>query len=165
MSLEATTSGVDETRALASALATLACPGDLVLLSGDLGTGKTAFAQGFAAGLGVDEPVTSPTFILVRTYTGVRLKLHHVDAYRLEHLQEALDLGLAEMVDDVAVTLIEWGDLVAPALPGDFLEVGLDYGPADNDRTLVLRSVGRRWGARWPAVEAAVAPWRGEPSC
>lgn len=165
MTLNAATSGVEETRALAGALAALACPGDLVLLSGDLGTGKTAFAQGFAAGLGVDEPVTSPTFILVRTYPGTRLKLHHVDAYRLEHLQEALDLGLAEMVDDVAVTLIEWGDLVAPALPGDFLEVRLDYGSADDDRTMALRWVGRRWGARWPAVEATVAPWRHTPPC
>lgn len=165
MTLEAATSGVDQTRALATALASLACPGDLVLLAGDLGTGKTAFAQGFAVGLGVDEPVTSPTFILVRTYPGARLKLHHVDAYRLEHLQEALDLGLAEMVDDVAVTLIEWGDLVAPALPGDFLEVHLDYGPGDDDRTLALRSVGRRWGARWAAVEKAVAPWRHAPPC
>ena len=165
MSLEAATSGVEETRSLAAALAGLACPGDLILLAGDLGTGKTAFAQGFAAGLGVEEPVTSPTFILVRTYPGARLKLHHVDAYRLEHLQEALDLGLAEMVDDVAVTLIEWGDLVAPALPGDFLEIRLDYGAADDDRTLALRFVGRRWGTRWPAVEASLAPWRRDPSC
>ncbi|HEV2811542.1 MAG TPA: tRNA (adenosine(37)-N6)-threonylcarbamoyltransferase complex ATPase subunit type 1 TsaE [Acidimicrobiales bacterium] len=163
MTLEAATSGVDETRALATALAALACPGDLVLLSGDLGTGKTAFAQGFAVGLGVDEPVTSPTFILVRTYPRARLKLHHVDAYRLEHLQAALDLGLPEMVDDVAVTLIEWGDLVAPALPGDFLEVRLGYGAGDDDRTLALRSVGRRWGARWPVVEKTVAPWRQGP--
>ncbi|HVL03641.1 MAG TPA: tRNA (adenosine(37)-N6)-threonylcarbamoyltransferase complex ATPase subunit type 1 TsaE [Acidimicrobiales bacterium] len=165
MTLRAATSGVDETRALATALASLACPGDLVLLAGDLGTGKTAFAQGFAVGLGVEEPVTSPTFILVRTYPGARLKLHHVDAYRLEHLQEALDLGLAEMVDDVAVTLIEWGDLVAPALPGDFLEVRLDYGPGDDDRTLALRSVGRRWAARWAAVEKTVAPWGHAPPC
>lgn len=165
MSLVASTGGADQTKALAAALAPLACPGDLVLLAGELGAGKTAFTQGFAAGLGVDEPVTSPTFTLVRTYPGGRLKLHHVDVYRLDHLQEALDLGLAEMVDDVAVTLIEWGDVVAPALPGDFLEVGLAYGSSDDERTLSLRSVGRRWSARQRALEAAVAPWAGESTC
>jgi len=165
MSLVASTSGADQTKALAAALAPLACPGDLVLLAGELGAGKTAFTQGFAAGLGVDEPVTSPTFTLVRTYPGGRLKLHHVDVYRLDHLQEALDLGLAEMVDDVAVTLIEWGDVVAPALPGDFLEVGLAYGSSDDERTLSLRSVGRRWSARQRALEAAVTPWAGESTC
>lgn len=165
MSLVASTSGAHQTQALAAALAPLACPGDLVLLAGELGAGKTAFTQGFAAGLGVDEPVTSPTFTLVRTYPGGRLKLHHVDVYRLDHLQEALDLGLAEMVDDVAVTLIEWGDVVAPALPGDFLEVGLAYGPSDDERTLTLASVGRRWSARRRALESAVAPWRQEATC
>jgi len=165
VNLAAATRSADQTQALAAALAGLACPGDLVLLAGDLGTGKTAFAQGFAAGLGVDEPVTSPTFTLVRTYPSGRLKLHHVDVYRLDRLQEALDLGLAEMVDDVAVTLIEWGDVVAPALPGDFLEVRLDYGPADDDRTLTLDSVGRRWSARRRALEVAVAPWRQDAPC
>jgi tRNA A37 threonylcarbamoyladenosine biosynthesis protein TsaE len=69
------------------------------------------------------------------------------------------------MVDDVAVTLIEWGDVVAPALPGDFLEVGLAYGSSDDERTLSLRSVGRRWSARQRALEAAVAPWAGESTC
>ncbi len=165
MSLYAATSGADQTQALAAALAALACPGDLVLLAGDLGTGKTAFAQGFAAGLGIDEPVTSPTFTLVRTYASGRLKMNHVDVYRLDHLQEALDLGLAEMVDDVAVTLIEWGDVVAPALPGDFLEIRLAYGGADHDRTLSLESVGGRWSARQRGLEAAVAPWRQEAPC
>jgi tRNA threonylcarbamoyladenosine biosynthesis protein TsaE len=165
VSLSAATSGADQTQALAAALATLACPGDLVLLAGDLGTGKTAFAQGFAAGLGVDEPVTSPTFTLVRTYASGRLKMHHVDVYRLDHLQEALDLGLAEMVDDVAVTLIEWGDVVAPALPGDSLEIRLAYGSADDERTLTLESVGRRWSARQRALTAAVAPWLREATC
>jgi tRNA threonylcarbamoyladenosine biosynthesis protein TsaE len=170
VSLAATTSGVDQTRALAAALSALAQAGDLVLLAGELGTGKTAFAQGFAAGLGVDEAVTSPTFTLVRTYPGGRLVLNHVDVYRLERLQEAVELGLAEMVDDDAVTLIEWGDVVVPALPTEFLEVRLAYGEdpgQDEDdrgavldvRRLHLRVVGRRWAARRRALEAALAPW------
>ncbi len=172
MTLAAATSGVDQTRALAAALSALAQAGDLVLLAGELGTGKTAFAQGFAAGLGVDEAVTSPTFTLVRTYPGGRLAMNHVDVYRLERLQEAVELGLAEMADDDAVTLIEWGDVVVPALPTEFLEVRLAYGQntgagkdADADggagdlRRLHLRSVGRRWAARQRSLEAALAPW------
>ncbi len=160
MSLTAATAGVDQTRALAKALSELARPGDLVLLAGDLGTGKTAFAQGFAAGLGVEEVVTSPTFTLVRSYPGGRLTMNHVDVYRLERLQEAVELGLAEMVDEDAVTLIEWGDVVVPALPADFLEVHLAYGQADADeRQLQLRTIGRRWTLRQPALQSALTPW------
>ena len=162
MTLAAETTGVDQTRTLAASVAAVAAPGDIVLLVGELGAGKTAFAQGFAAGLGVEEPVTSPTFTLVRTYTG-RVRLHHVDVYRLENLQEALDLGLAEMVDEDAVTLIEWGDAVAPTLPRDFLEVRLAYGAGsgDNDdrRTVALRVVGRRWSARLDRLGAVLSEW------
>ncbi len=160
MTLGAETTGVDQTRALAASVAEVAGPGDIVLLVGELGAGKTAFAQGFAAGLGVQEPVTSPTFTLVRTYTG-RVRLHHVDVYRLESLQEALDLGLAEMVDEDAVTLVEWGDAVVPALPRDFLEVRLAYGAGDNDdrREVALRVVGRRWSARTEALGKALSEW------
>jgi tRNA threonylcarbamoyladenosine biosynthesis protein TsaE len=164
MTLAVQTTGVEQTRALAARLAEVARPGDVVLLAGELGAGKTAFAQGFAAGLGVKEPVTSPTFTLVRTYTG-RLRLHHVDVYRLEHLQEALDLGLAEMVDDDAVTLVEWGDAVAPALAPEFLEVTLAYGDGDDRRALALRAVGRRWSARVGSLEAALSGWRESGPC
>ncbi len=158
MTLAVVTADVDQTRALAAAVADLARPGDVLLLAGDLGAGKTAFAQGFARGLDIDEAVTSPTFTLVRTYTG-RLRLHHVDVYRLENLQEAVDLGLAEMVDDGSVTLIEWGDVVAPTLPAEFLEVRLEYGKADDERTVALRSVGRGWSGRDVALRSALAPW------
>ena len=155
MSAATTTTDVAHTRALAARLARLALPGDLLLLVGDLGAGKTAFAQGFAAGLGIDEPVTSPTFTLVRTYTG-RLVLHHVDVYRLERLQEALDLDLAQLVEDGGVTLIEWGDVVAPVLPPEFLEVRLGYGTSDEERTIALRPVGPRWVGRSRALHEAV---------
>ena len=158
MTLVAETTGVAQTRALAASVAEVAGPGDIVLLVGELGAGKTAFAQGFAAGLGVREQVTSPTFTLVRTYTG-RVRLHHVDVYRLESLQEALDLGLAEMLDEDAVTLVEWGDAVAPVLPRDFLEVRLAYGADDDRRTVALRVVGRRWSARTEPLGKALSEW------
>jgi tRNA threonylcarbamoyladenosine biosynthesis protein TsaE len=157
--ITAATKSVDDTRALAAELAALAKPGDLIVLAGDLGTGKTAFAQGFARGLGVDEQVTSPAFVLVRTYEG-RLPLVHMDVYRLDHMQELVDLGIAELLDEGAVTLVEWGDAVTPALPADFLEVRLDMpdGPAD-DRLLAVRSVGPGWAPRAHAVRQALSRW------
>ena len=156
--IRAATKSVDDTRALAAEVAALAAPGDLVVLAGDLGTGKTAFAQGFARGLGVDEPVTSPAFILVRTYEG-RLPLIHLDVYRLEQMQELVDLGIAELLDEGGVTLVEWGDAVTPGLPSDFLEVRLEAGDGPDDRLLTVRSVGRSWPPRAQALRLALAPW------
>ena len=167
--LVARTSSVDETRDLAAALAELARPSDLLVLVGDLGAGKTAFTQGFGRGLGIDEQITSPTFALVRSYTG-RLDLYHLDVYRLEQVAEALDLGLPELLDDGSVTVIEWGDTIAPVLPHDYLEVHLrfdrdDGGAVDAEafdrRTIELRPIGTRWSARIRALGAALAPWAG----
>src|SRR5205807_1959293 len=93
--ITARTKSAEDTRALAGEVAPLARPGDLILLEGGLGTGKTAFVQGFAKALGVSEPVTSPTFVLVRTYEA-RIPIVHLDVYRLDHLQEVIDLGMAE---------------------------------------------------------------------
>ncbi len=156
--IRAATKSVDDTRSLAAEVAALATPGDLVVLAGDLGTGKTAFAQGFARGLGVEEQVTSPAFILVRTYEG-RLPLVHLDVYRLDTMQELVDLGIAELLDEGAVTLVEWGDAVTPALPADFLEVRLEPGAAIDDRLLSIRSVGPGWPPRADALRLALAPW------
>ncbi len=156
--IHAATTSVDDTRSLAAEIASLSAPGDLIVLAGDLGTGKTAFAQGFARGLGVEEPVTSPAFILVRTYDG-RLPLVHLDVYRLETMQEMVDLGIAELLDDGGVTLIEWGDAVTPALPADFLEVRLEAPGGPDDRLLTIRSVGPGWPPRADALRRAMAPW------
>jgi len=154
------TKSVEDTRELGAALAELARPGDVLVLAGDLGTGKTAFAQGFARGLGVTEQVTSPTFILARSYEG-RLRLHHLDVYRLDHLQEAEDLGLAELVDDRGVTLIEWGDVIAPALPAQHLEVRLGFGQGSDDRTLRLAAAGKSWAGRADALRRLLGGWAG----
>jgi tRNA threonylcarbamoyladenosine biosynthesis protein TsaE len=154
------TTSVDDTRSLGAALAELARPGDVLVLAGDLGTGKTALAQGFAAGLGVTEQVTSPTFILARSYEG-RLRLHHLDVYRLDHLQEAEDLGLAELVDDRGVTLVEWGDVIAPTLPPEHLEVRLAYGEGTDDRIVRMAAAGRSWGVRADALRRLLGRWAG----
>lgn len=157
--LVARTKSVDDTRALAAEVAPLARAGDIVLLSGDLGAGKTAFTQGFAKGLGVAEAVTSPTFTLVRPYQG-RLRLLHADVYRLDRLQEVVDLGLVEQLDDqAAVACVEWGDLAEPALPADFLEVQLSYTDAEDERILRFRCVGPAWAARLSALERALSRW------
>lgn len=154
----AVTKSAEDTRELGMALAGLARPGDVVLLSGDLGAGKTTLAQGFARGLGIDEPVVSPTFILARLYQG-RLPLIHADAYRLDNLDEVTDLDLPELLDDGGVALVEWGDVIAPVLPPDFLDVRIDFGDADDDRHFDVRVVGPAWAARAAAVRAVLERW------
>ena len=153
---------VADTHAVASALAQLARTGDVIILAGEMGAGKTAFAQGFADALGVDEPVTSPTFTLVHTYDSGRVNLHHADLYRLDRMSEVADLALAELVEGDGILLVEWGDVAASML-GDHLELRLQHDDDDeNARRIVVRGVGRGWAARWERVEAAVAPWRVE---
>jgi tRNA threonylcarbamoyladenosine biosynthesis protein TsaE len=155
--IEAVTHSAEETQELAGQLAGVAGQGDLILLAGDLGAGKTTFTQGFGRALGVEERIVSPTFNLVRTYNG-RLPLVHADVYRLDHLQEIVDLGLPEMLED-AVTLVEWGDVAAQALPADFLEARLELGEEDDERRITLRFVGPSWARRAAQVEDAVAKW------
>lgn len=156
--IHARTTSTDQTAALAASIAALVGSGDLILLSGDLGAGKTAFAKGFGAALDVAEPITSPTFTLVREYRG-RLKMYHLDVYRLDQIEEALDLNLAELLDDDAVTLIEWGETILPALPADYLEVRLELGDDDDDRVVQLSMIGARWSARAGGIARALEPW------
>lgn len=170
VTLVARTSAVEETKTLAGALAVLAEPGDLIVLAGDLGAGKTAFVQGFGRGLGVTEPITSPTFTLAQQYEG-RLLVHHLDVYRLDQLGEVAELGLGELLDDGGVVLIEWGDAILPVLPNDYLEVRLMYPPVgddeassgDDDRRIVLHAVGPAWGRRQVSLLHAIAPWAEAP--
>jgi tRNA threonylcarbamoyladenosine biosynthesis protein TsaE len=144
------------TAALAGGIASRLRPGDLVLLSGDLGAGKTAFTQALAAALGVEEPVTSPTFTLVRGYaTPAGWELLHADLYRLEQLDEVADLGLAERLDDGAVAVVEWGERGVAALLPDYLLITLRRDPpggvgGDDDRRrwITVEDVGGGWHDR-----------------
>jgi tRNA threonylcarbamoyladenosine biosynthesis protein TsaE len=156
--IAARTKSVDDTRALAAEVAALARPGDLILLAGDLGAGKTSFVQGFGRALGVEEPITSPTFVIVRSYEGA-FPVIHIDVYRLDHLQELVDLGVGELLDQGGVTLVEWGDVVAPTLPADFLEVRIELGEGEEERTILLRSVGPSWPPRVDALRGALERW------
>jgi tRNA threonylcarbamoyladenosine biosynthesis protein TsaE len=156
--ISARTTSAEETRALAAALADYVVPGDLVVLSGDLGAGKTAFCQGFGMALGVTAPITSPTFTLHHRYRG-RVELNHIDVYRFDQLDEVVDLALAELLDSDAVTVIEWGDTIRPALPADYLEVSLQLGEEDDERSVTFRFVGARWLARARVIGEVAARW------
>ncbi|MFP5331186.1 MAG: tRNA (adenosine(37)-N6)-threonylcarbamoyltransferase complex ATPase subunit type 1 TsaE [Acidimicrobiia bacterium] len=129
-----------ETRALAARLASLCRPGDLIVLSGGLGVGKTTFVGGLADGLGIEEAITSPTFVLMRTYSSGFLPLVHVDVYRIGSSLEFDDLEVFELGRD-GVVAIEWGDVISAALPADRLHVDLAM-DADGHRTVSLRPLG-----------------------
>lgn len=156
--IEAKSSSPDATKAIAAAVASITRSGDLIVLTGDLGAGKTAFVQGFGAALGVVERITSPTFTLVHDYQGAQLLIHHLDVYRLEDVYEVFDLSLPELLDDGSVTIIEWGDRVSSELPPNYLEVRLRLGdPArPDDRVLEFVSVGNAWVDRLADLEAVL---------
>ena len=162
--VERTTDSPAATRELAGRLAGLCRAGDVVLLVGDLGAGKTVFAQGFAAALGVPGPVTSPTFALVRHYRcgeGSPVgSLIHADVYRTGSVDEIADLALAELVEEDAVAIVEWGDLAVPALGESALEVTLsvpDALAAPKRRAVSLEGRGR-WAERSDEVAAVLQP-------
>jgi tRNA threonylcarbamoyladenosine biosynthesis protein TsaE len=150
-----------DTRAIAAALAGLARAGDLIVLAGEMGAGKTAFAQGFGAALGVTEPITSPTFTLVHSYEAGKITLHHADIYRLTTHHEVSDLALMELLEYDGIVLVEWGDVVAQSL-GDHLVVHLEHVPDDEDqRRISVSGTGRSWALRWDRVRAALADFDG----
>ncbi|MCU0260199.1 MAG: tRNA (adenosine(37)-N6)-threonylcarbamoyltransferase complex ATPase subunit type 1 TsaE [Ilumatobacteraceae bacterium] len=156
---------IDDTHAIAAAVARLARPGDVIALVGDLGAGKTAFAQGFGAALGVTEPITSPTFTLVHSYDAGDLTLHHVDLYRLERTGEIADLALAELAEGDGIVLVEWGEVLG-GMAGGHLAVVIEAEPPPTDptvepaRIIELHGEGPAWAARWARLEAATAAWR-----
>jgi tRNA threonylcarbamoyladenosine biosynthesis protein TsaE len=145
------------TRSIAAAVARLARPGDVVVMAGEMGAGKTVFAQGFGAALGIAEPITSPTYTLVHSYRAEHFDLHHADIYRLTTHGEVADLALSELAEHDGVLLVEWGDVVAASL-GDHLSVRLEHDADDEDaRRLTVVGVGRSWATRWDRLVAALA--------
>ncbi|MDE2959387.1 MAG: tRNA (adenosine(37)-N6)-threonylcarbamoyltransferase complex ATPase subunit type 1 TsaE [Chloroflexota bacterium] len=126
------TETADETRRVGKAIGEMAAPGDVYLLTGPLGAGKTCLTQGIASGLRAPGYARSPTFVLVTRYQG-RLTIHHADLYRIDHPAEAWDLGLEDIIaagEDVLI--VEWADRAAEIFPQDALWIGLDYAPDGN---------------------------------
>jgi tRNA threonylcarbamoyladenosine biosynthesis protein TsaE len=160
MRLEIVAPTAEDTRAVGGAFAPLLRAGDALALTGELGAGKTTLVHGIADGLGYEGAVASPTFTLVREYRTPALTLLHADVYRLDRVQEVLDLGLEEMLDDDGVLLVEWGDAVEALLPDDHLVVELTI-PGDGDeRAIGVRAVGVGWASRWERLEQALDRWR-----
>lgn len=141
------------TRALATALAAAARPGDLISLVGELGAGKTQFAKGFGAGLGITDTIVSPSFVLMAEYQG-RLPLFHVDLYRLADAADALAGGLIDDRQTEGVTLVEWAERLADALPAERLDVLID-GAGDDPRRITLRPGDVGYGRYLDLVPAA----------
>lgn len=121
--------GPEETFALGKMLGGAAVPGQVVTLTGDLGAGKTVFAQGFAHGMGIQGPVNSPTFTILQVYREGRLPLYHFDVYRIGDVEEMEETGFEDCIYGEGVCLIEWADLIGEILPRERLQVILEGDP------------------------------------
>lgn len=137
--LELLSRGPEETLRVAERLASVAQPGDILCLWGDLGAGKTVFAKGFGLGLGITDTISSPTFVLMGEYAG-RLPLFHIDLYRLASAAEALDGGLLDDRQATGVVLVEWPDRLGESLPPARLDVRIDA--SDGPRRMDLEAIG-----------------------
>ena len=159
-----TAHSTDDTRDIATTIAMLVRAGDMIVLIGEMGSGKTTFSQHFAHTLGVTEPVTSPTFNLLHNYVGGRLQLHHADLYRLERTGELDDLGLTELQEAGGVMLVEWGDVVGEVL-GTGLIVKLAVPEnADTESSVTVRQIeidwrGMQWETRWDKLRSSLSNW------
>jgi len=142
--LRVVTHSPEKTRDLGRLLGSIARPGDLLLLSGPLGSGKTCLVQGVTFGLGVKEYARSPSFIIVSRYRG-RLDLYHVDLYRLEDLREVIDLGLEEYLAGEGVCVVEWAEKAVALFPEEHIWIELAYGEAENERRIDLEARGGRY--------------------
>lgn len=134
---------LESTRQLASTLAPFLRAGDVIVLSGDLGAGKTHFVQGVAKSLGIDAVVSSPTFNIMVSYSGTSLPLYHFDLYRLEDSQELDDIGYFEMLEGPGVSFVEWGDKFPDAMPYEYLELDITVGQS-GERRFVAHAYGER---------------------
>lgn len=157
--LELSLESVEQTRALGALVGESARPGGVVALNGELGVGKTVFAQGVGLALGVEGAITSPTFVLVNTYESGRLPLVHADMYRLEAESEATAIGLDEQLESDVVGLVEWAERFPEVLPADHLEVWLGLVAQAPDLRVVRLAAKGRQSADWllrlePAIRA-----------
>ena len=116
----------EETMALGKSIAEKAAPGDIIALTGDLGTGKTVFTKGIARGLGIDEPVSSPTFTIVSEYRSGRMPLFHFDVYRIGNPEEMDEVGLDDYLSNGGLSLIEWAELISDMLPPETVWVTIE---------------------------------------
>ena len=143
MHFQVTTHSPEQTQQIGTALGRLSKTGDLILLVGDLGAGKTCFTQGMAWGTGFDGFAASPSFVLVREYPG-RIDLFHIDFYRLDHIEEIAELGIDDYLYGDGICVIEWADKALDSLPGEYLLITFEH-LAESDRRLRLEAHGERY--------------------
>jgi len=148
--------GPDATRAVGHSIGRAARPGDLVALQGDLGAGKTVVAQGVAQGLGVAEGVTSPTYVLVAVYATGRLRLQHVDLYRLAGALDLDSIDWEDLLDEPAVTVVEWPERAGERMADDRLLLSIQA-ESTNRRTMTISAGGPRSRELLAAVGARIA--------
>lgn len=129
----------EDTYQLGETIGELLKSGQIILLSGDLGAGKTILTQGIAAGLGVDDDITSPTYNLINEYEG-ELELFHMDLYRLEQEEDLYDLGFEEYLERDGIIVIEWPDLAYAMLPPDFLYIKINV--KEDTREIIIEAEG-----------------------
>lgn len=141
--LELISHSPDETLSLGADIGQLAMPGDILLLVGSLGAGKTCLTQGIARGLGIGEHTPSPSFVLIREFYG-RLPLYHIDLYRLDHIEEIADLGLDDYLYGGGICVIEWAEKGLSILPAEHLLIEIGY-LGDTERCFQLRPCGRHY--------------------
>ena len=139
--------GVDDTTQLGIKLGALLKPGDIICLTGDLGTGKTHITKGIAKGLGINDTITSPTFTIVNEYEGGRLKLNHFDVYRVSDPDEIYAIGFDDYIFSDAVSIIEWANYIEEILPKDLLHIKIekDFGCGEDYRKITLTPYGERY--------------------
>ena len=118
-------------------------PGQVICLYGDLGVGKTVFTKGLADGLGITEPIQSPTFTIVREYEEGRLPLYHFDVYRIGCSEEMYDIGFDEYIDSQGVCIIEWANIIEDILPEEYLKIELLY--KETGREMILTPFGQKY--------------------
>ncbi|EMF0500295.1 TPA: tRNA (adenosine(37)-N6)-threonylcarbamoyltransferase complex ATPase subunit type 1 TsaE [Enterococcus hirae] len=136
-------SGLDKTEELAKVIGEVALPGDNLVLTGDLGAGKTTLTKGIAHGLGIEQMIKSPTYTIIREYDQGRLPLYHMDIYRVA--ASGADLGLDEYFEGEGLSVIEWGNLLEEALPEDYLELILEKSDTDLEyRYVKLQAYGEQ---------------------
>lgn len=148
-----------ETTALGRRLGELVRPGEVLLLTGELGTGKTTFVRGFGEGLGITAGIRSPSFQIVRTHEGGRFPLVHIDLFRCGGAHEVLDLGLEELISPPAVSAIEWGEKASEVAGGDFLELEFSWIAEEEDTRTIRFLPSGRWRDRMGELGDSVRLW------
>lgn len=138
--MKITINSIEDTERIANVIAALVTPGDVLLLHGDLGAGKTTFSQFFGKALGVEQKITSPTFNIIKSYEG-KFPFHHMDCYRLEGAED--DLGFDEYFYGDGVTIVEWPEMIEAFLPEDYIDLNIKY-IDDSAREIEIQAMGSR---------------------